>query len=314
MEGVMLSARHLEVLSCVTLLFPALLHSQTPSGAITGRVTDTRAKAVAGASVQLAGTPLGTRTREDGSFRIDNVPAGSYGLRVRLLGFAPESTSVTVTGGAAAAASVRLRPLAVSLQSVLVVAHRLGETKTAALDRQKEADNLVTVLSGDEIRGLPNYNAAEAAGRMPDVSLERDEGEGKFVQIRGTEPRLSNVTIDGVHVPGTEKGARIVKLDDVPSDILGAIELSKTLSADQDADAIGGSVNLVTKSPEGAPRAYPALHNGRTSLLSHDVTQGSMTYGGRFGADQRLGFLLGARLDRNNRFSNDFEPALRGHR
>jgi TonB-dependent receptor len=297
----------------VSLLLLTLISVQAPaqaqSGAIAGRVTDSTAKAVAGASVQLAGTPFGTRTREDGSFRLANILPGTYHVRVRLLGFAPDSLRVTVGAGQTAEASLQLRALAVTLQSVLAVAHRGGETKMAALDRQKEADNLVTVLSGDEIRALPNGNAAEAAGRMPDVSLERDEGEGKFVQIRGTEPRLSNVTVDGVHVPGTEQGDRIVKLDDVPSDVLSAIEVSKTLTADMDADAIGGSVNLVTKTPEGRPQGYVAAQYGRMSLLSRDVSQGSLTYGGRFGPDAKLGFLVGGSLDRNNRGINDVEPS-----
>jgi len=288
-------------------LIPVQARAQV--GAIAGRVTDSTDKAVAGASVLLAGTPFGTRTREDGSFRLTNILPGNYRLRVRLLGFAPDSLPVTVAAGETAPANLQLRALAVTLQSVLAVAHRGGETKMAALDRQKEADNLVTVLSGDEIRALPNGNAAEAAGRMPDVSLERDEGEGKFVQIRGTEPRLSNVTVDGVHVPGTEKGDRIVKLDDVPSDVLSAIEVSKTLTADMDADAIGGSVNLVTKTPEGRPQGYVAAQYGRMSLLSRDVGQGSLTYGGRFGPDAKLGFLLGGSLDRNNRGINDVEPS-----
>ena len=302
-------ARQLTILAALTLLLPALTRAQTPNGAITGRVTDTTARAVVGASVQLGGTPLATRTREDGSFRIDNVPAGTYPVRVRLLGFAPDSLRVTVAAGQTAQATLQLRALAVMLESVLRVAHRGGETKAAALDRQNEADNLVTVLSGDEIRGLPNYNAAEAAGRMPDVSLERDEGEGKFVQVRGTEPRLSNVTVDGVHVPGTEQGNRIVKLDDVPSDILSAIEVSKTLTADMDADAIGGSVNLVTKTPEGRPQGYVAAQYGHISLLSHDLGQGGLTYGGRFGPDSKLGLLFGGSIDRTNRVINDVEPA-----
>jgi len=259
--------------------------------------------------VQLLGSGYSTRTRDDGSFRFDNVAPGLYRLRVARLGYAPDSANISVTPGAGAEANLQLHPLAIGLHSVLVVAHRLGETKAAALDRQQSADNLLTVLSGDEIRALPNGNAAEAAGRMPDVSVERDEGEGKFVQIRGTEPRLANVTVDGVHVPGTEQGNRVVKLDDVPSDILGAIEVAKTLTADMDADAIGGSVNLVTKSPEGRPRGYTALQYGRTSLLSHDVTQGSLTYGGRFGADEKVGFLIGGSLDRNNRVINDVEPS-----
>jgi TonB-dependent receptor len=185
---------------------------------------------------------------------------------------------------------------------------RLAETKAAALQLQKNADNLISVLSGDEIRSLPNFNAAEAAGRIPGVSLERDEGEGKFVQVRGTEPRLSNVTIDGAHVPGTEAD-RIPKLDDVPSDLLAAIQVSKTLTADMDADAIGGSVNLATKTPEGRPRGYIAAQYGQISLLNRDTYQGSLTYGGRFGPDGKLGLLFGGSADKNNRAINDVEPA-----
>ncbi len=209
----------------LTAMVGVTLEGQTRSGSIAGRVTDTDTRAIAGASVRLVGTPLAVRTRDDGSFRIENVPSGSYTVRVAFLGFSPDTARVSVDEGRAAELQVRLRPVAIQLASVFVTSHRMGETEAAALDRQKEADNLVTVLAGDQIRGLPNYNAAEAAGRMPDVGIERDEGEGKFVQIRGTEPRLSNVTIDGVHVPGTQNGNRIPKLDDVPSDVLAAIEV-----------------------------------------------------------------------------------------
>ena len=125
----------------VPLLLLTLISVQAPaqvqSGAIAGRVTDSTAKAVAGASVQLAGTPFGTRTREDGSFRLANILPGTYHVRVRLLGFAPDSLQVTVAAAQTAEASLQLRALAVTLQSVLAVAHRGGETKMAALDRQK---------------------------------------------------------------------------------------------------------------------------------------------------------------------------------
>src|SRR4029077_18221467 len=117
------------------------------------------------------------------------------------------------------------------------------------------------------------------------------------------------VTVDGVHIPGTEQGNRIVKLDDVPSDILAAIEVSKTLTADMDADAIGGSLNLVTKVPEGRPHGYVAAQYGRMSLLSRDVTQGSLTYGGRVGPGEKLESLIGGSLERNNRGINDVEPS-----
>lgn len=278
-------------------------------GAIAGRVTDSAAAAIAGASVRLLGTSYVARTREDGSFRMENVAPGTYSVRVTQFGFASDSATLTVPSGGVVRLTMQLRPVAFALEGVMSVARRMGETPSAALDFQKEATNLVTVLPGDVIRALPNYNAAEAAGRMPDVSLERDEGEGKFVQIRGTEPRLSNVTLDGVHLPGTERGNRIVKLDDVPSDILGAIEVSKTLTADQDADAIGGSINLVTKTPEGPPRGYLAAQYGHISLLNHSLGQGGLTYGGRFGPDSKLGVLIGGSVDRTDRVINDLEPA-----
>src|SRR5712692_1564402 len=292
----------------LTVMVGVTLEGQTRSGSIAGRVTDTDTRAISGASVRLVGTPLAVRTRDDGSFRIDNVPSGSYTVRVAFLGFAPDTARVSVDEGRAAELQVRLRPVAIQLASMFVTSHRMGETEAAALDRQKEADNLVTVLAGDQILGLPNYNAAEAAGRIPGVAIERDEGEGKFVQIRGTEPRLSNVTIDGSHVPGTEQGNRIPKLDDIPSDVLAAIEVSKTLTADMDADAIGGSVNLVTKTPEGRPRGYLSGQFGHITLLNHTTEQGGLVYGGR-SEDGRLGFLLGGSLDRFNRVINDVEPA-----
>ncbi len=174
------------VVLLITLLAqPAVAQGQ--SSGIAGRVTDTVAATIPGATIRVLGTPYVVRTRDDGSFRIEHIPAGSYTVRIEGFGFAPDSLPVTVPSGGVAQVSPRLRPVTFVLERVLSVAHRMGETEAAALERQQEADNLVTVLPGDEIRGLPNYNAAEAAGRMPDVGIERDEGEGKFVQIRGTD-------------------------------------------------------------------------------------------------------------------------------
>lgn len=282
---------------------------QPSVGIIAGHVTGPSNRPLAGAIVRVETTRLGAQTATDGSYRIANVPAGTYLVQVRLLGFAPDTSSVTVEAGAEKTHDVSLRPFASQLERMTVTAQRLGESKAVALEKQQNADNIVTVLSGDEIRGLPNANATEAAARIPGVSTERDEGEGKFIQIRGTEPRLSNVTVDGAHLPGTQFGERIPKLDAVPSDILAAIEVSKTLTADMDADAIGGSVNLVTKTPEGAPKGYVSAQGGQTTLLSHRQWQAGVSYGGRFGDRNQLGFLLGTSLDHNDRVISDVEPA-----
>lgn len=294
-------------LLCITSPLSKLT-AQSPTGSITGHVAGTHGQAEPGATVMLVGTHVGVFVDSLGRYALRRLAAGRYVLRITKLGYVPDTATVIVVAGGAAQHDARLGPVAEVLGGVVVTAQHLGESRAAALERRANAPNLLNVLSGDDIRSLPSLNAAEAAGRIPGVSTERDEGEGKFVQIRGTEPRLSNVTVDGAHIPGTERGARIPKLDAVPSDVLGAIEVSKTLTAEMDADAIGGSVNLVTKTPDGPPHGYVSGQFGQMTLKSYDQYQGGFAYGGRVGPDQKFGFLLGGSADRNNRGINDVEP------
>jgi TonB-dependent receptor len=283
---------------------------QQSEGSVHGHLADSTHASVAGASVRVIGSRAVAQSDANGDFTLAHVTAGQHTVIVRRPGYAPDSVGIDVRPGEQSVVDVTLRRVAQSLESMIISASpRLNASTEQAIDRRRNADNILTVLSGDVIRALPNANAAEAAARIPGISTERDEGEGKFVQIRGTEPRLSNVTLNGVHIPGTLSGSRMAKLDDVPTDILSAIEVSKTLTADQDADAIGGSVNLVTKTPEGAPRGYFAGQFGQATLLSRQQSQGSAMWGGRFGDDRKLGFLAGGTYDHNNRAINDVELA-----
>jgi TonB-dependent receptor len=286
----------------------SFLGAQSSDGVLRGRVIDAAGAGISGATIHLNGTTLGASTDAFGTYIVRRIPAASYTVVVRRAAFAADSFPIELRGRDTVAHDVTLKPSTQELERVVVTASpRLNETIEQALAKQRSVDNIVSMMSGDVIRALPNANAAEAAARIPGVSTERDEGEGKFVQIRGTEPRLSNVTVNGVHIPGTQGGSRITKLDDVPTDILGAIEVTKTLTADQDADAIGGSVNLVTKVPEGAPRGYIAGQLGQSTLESRGQSQGSAMWGGRLGQSRKLGILLGGTWDHNSRGINDIE-------
>jgi TonB-dependent receptor len=160
------------------------------------------------------------------------------------------------------------------------------------------------------ITSLPNANIADALGRLPSVTLERDEGEGKYVQIRGTEPRLSNVTIDGVNVPSPESGVRQIKLDTVASDLVESVEVNKTLQANQDGDGIGGSVNLKTKTAGDLPTLTLYGLGGYTPIIGgRGVDQFGGTVGQRFGPNKKLGILFGGTYDWNGRGINDIEPS-----
>jgi TonB-dependent receptor len=160
------------------------------------------------------------------------------------------------------------------------------------------------------ITSLPNANIADALGRMSSVTIERDEGEGKYVQIRGTEPRLSNTMIDGVTVPSPESGVRQVKLDTIASDLVESVEINKTLQANIDADGIGGSVNLVTKTAGESPTIQLYGIGGYTPIVNgRHVDQFGGTVGKRFGGSKKWGVLVGGTYDFNARGINDIEPS-----
>jgi TonB-dependent receptor len=293
-------------MSLALCLAPARAQGQT--GTISGRVTDSAGHPIP-ASITIAGRTQGAYATSDGAYTINDVSSGNLRLIVHYIGFRTDTVPVTVTAGQVAIARITMREQPNTLNTVEVVSPRLGETKAAALDQQKNADNIINVMPADEIRSLPNYNVAEALARMPGVTSERDEGEGKYVEIRGTPPSFNNVMIDGANVPGTlATDQRTVKLDDVPADLVGSIEVMKTLTADQPAKAIGGTVNLVTKTPDGPPRGYAFANLGYQTLQSTVQGQANLTYGGRVGEDQKFGFLFSGTYDRTNRTISDVEP------
>jgi TonB-dependent receptor len=289
-----------------TIVLLGLASALAQVGGIAGTVKDSSGAVLPGARVQVEQGPSAVSDAQ-GQFLIGNVPAGSHKLSVSYVGFAAFDASVAVSAGQVA----RLDPvLTVGSQilSVTVTGDReRGEVE--AINIERTADNIVQVLPAQVITSLPNTNIADAVGRLPSVSLERDEGEGKYVQIRGTEPRLSNVTVDGVNLPSPEGNVRNIKLDIIPSSLVDRIEVNKTLSANQDADAIGGSVNLVTKTPGEKPTLDVEGQGGFTNIIGGRWLDAfNATYGQRFGDRKQWGFLLGTSYDWNGRGINDLEP------
>jgi TonB-dependent receptor len=281
--------------------------AQTSKGTVSGRVVDSAGAVLPGARVELQPRGASAVTSGQGEFSITDVPAGQYSVTVQYVGFGTYSGAVTVVAGQAARLDILLEVEVHNEVITVSGARERGEVE--AINREETADNIVQVLPADVITSLPNTNIADAVGRLPSVSLERDEGEGKYIQIRGTEPRLSNVTVDGIHLPSPES-VRNVKLDVIPADMVDSVEVSKTLSANQDADAIGGSVNLVTKTPTDRPY-LTVLGMGGYNPITQGRYQDQFdgTFGQRFGQEKRFGVLFGGSYDYNQRGINDVEPA-----
>jgi TonB-dependent receptor len=290
----------------IFLLLGFSSYGQERKGAISGHVTDVNHDALVGARVEVQPSGFAVTTDAQGGFTISDLLPGKYTLAVTYVGFKPFSKEVTV-GAGTTNADAMLDIESVNEQVIVPGERERGEVE--AINREMNADNIVQVLPAEVITSLPNTNIADAVGRLPSVSLERDEGEGKYVQVRGTEPRLTNLTLDGVHVPSPES-VRQVKLDAIPADLVDSVEINKTLSPSQEGDAIGGSVNLVTKRAGERPFMSVQTMGGYTPVgLGGRLNEVDGTIGKRFGREKRLGLLVGGSYDYNQRGTDDIEPS-----
>jgi TonB-dependent receptor len=291
----------------VSSCFAVGAKAQTKSGTIAGMVADTGSAVLPGARIVVApGNATGVSDAQ-GAFTITAVNPGSYNVTISYLGFLSKTMPVIVTPRQTSRISVVLDVASTSDQVVVTADRAHGEAE--AINMERTSENILNVLPSDVITSLPNANIADAVGRLPGVTLERDEGEGKYVQIRGTEPRLSNLTIDGVNVPSPEGAVRQVKLDTIPADLVDSVQIYKTLQANQDADAIGGSVNITTKTAGDKPTISLYGAGGFTPIANTvPIAEFAGTVGKRFGANKRLGVMLSGTYDYNGRGIDDLEP------
>ncbi|WP_446830888.1 TonB-dependent receptor [Candidatus Foliamicus sp.] len=228
------------VASLSFFLLPAAALAQ---GVLEGRVSDQSGEVYfEGAIVSLPELGVESATDSAGRFRIRNVPAGDYRLEVSYVGAAPVFLAVSVRDGLTEQVNARIGSEVGVMENIIVVGQAAGAY--GAINRMRSADNLVSVVTSDAIGQFPDENVSEALQRINGVFIERDQGEGRFVGVRGIDPQLNVASINGLNVPAPESDRRNVALDVIPSDLVESLEVTKTLTPDQDADAIGGTINI----------------------------------------------------------------------
>jgi TonB-dependent receptor len=221
--------------------------AQSESGSLDGKITDaTKGMPLTGAIVTIEGSGLEVSTDRAGEFYFSGVPAGDRQVRVSYLGFAPQSFAVTIVAGQRAHLDAKLGEDVVQLETLHVEGQRVGQAR--ALNQERAADSLKNIVAADAMGRFPDQNAAEALARISGITLERDQGEGRFVLVRGIDPNLNMTTLNGVVVPSSEGNERTINLDVIPSDSLASIEVSKSNTPDMEGGAIGGTVDLRTQS------------------------------------------------------------------
>lgn len=160
----------------------------------------------------------------------------TYRSGIRHAGFRISLLALAVSAGSAWAEE----PLVLEHVEVIGQAASIDE----ALKEQRNSDSVKSVVHADGIGQLPDDNAAEALQRIPGLSVERDQGEGRFVSVRGIAPDLNTVTINGTLVPSPESGRRAVALDVLPSELVQSLSVVKTLTPDMDANSLGGTIEV----------------------------------------------------------------------
>jgi TonB-dependent receptor len=193
-----------------------------------------------------------------------------------------------------------------AVDTVLVTGQRASIRK--AILMQEGADNIVSAVSADDIGALPDMNASEAAARLPGISVQRDQGEGRYVTVRGLGPDLNAVTINGALVPAPENGRRGVSLDVLPTGMVRSLEVTKTLTPDMDANSLGGTVDVKTISAfdSKTPVLNVNLADGYNTLAKAHSPQGGVLWADRF-MQGTVGVAIGASMDRRKLASDDVE-------
>lgn len=202
---------------------------------------------------------------------------------------APMSLSALALAASAAAQTPAASP---PVQTIVITGQAVSTDR--ALRDQQAADNVVSVVRADGIGRLPDKNPAEALQRLPGVTIERDQGEGRYVRIRGIGPDLNAVTLNGALVPAPENGRRAVALDVLPSSLVRSLVVTKTLTPDMDANSLGGTVDVQTISAFDQAGRFVSAELGvsRETNTGRSSPSGSLVWSELF-AGGKLGVAIG---------------------
>jgi TonB-dependent receptor len=260
-----------------------LFSTAATASTITGTVFDsTGAKALIGAEVRIPALNRTTVADAGGVFRFADVPAGTWEVVARTAGTAAAAQSVTVVEDGTARLSFALAPEGENA-TILVVGQQAS--LLSALQRQRSSDIVASVLTRDSIGQFPDQNVAEAVRRVPGTNVLNDQGEGRFIAIRGLAPDLNAASVNGVRLPAPESDIRAVALDVVPVDLVDSITVEKSLTPDRDADAIGGTIDIRT--PSAFDRGKPYLtvigEAGYATLRDAVSPRAAVDFGKTFG-------------------------------
>jgi TonB-dependent receptor len=273
-------------------------------GNIQGIINDELGLLVPYASISVEGTNKGAISDSEGKFLILDVPSGEQTLRIEYLGYKDQVIEVTVVANETIELKILLESETQELEGVILTGFAGGQAK--ALNTQKNKTNITNIVSADQVGKFPDANVGDAMKRIPGITMQVDQGEARNIIVRGLAPQLNSVTLNGSRIPSAEGDNRNIQMDLIPADMIQAIEVNKAVTPDMDGDALGASINLVTRTaPEGF-RLSATLGTGISFITEEPNYIGSLVLGDR-SKNGKFGWMVSASIYDNNFGSDNIE-------
>ena len=273
-------------------------------GTIRGRIIDASKQTLPGASIYIENLRTGVTSDVNGYYTFSNLNPGTYTIKISYVGYSPVEMKITIPAGKTLEKDVVLNE-GLELQEV-VVGGGAFQGQRRAINSQKNSLGITNVVSADQVGKFPDSNIGDALKRISGINVQYDQGEARFGQVRGTSADLSSVTINGNRIPSAEGDTRNVQLDLIPADMIQTIEVNKVVTPDMDGDAIGGSINLVTKNSPYKRTITATAGSGYNWISEKAQLNLGFTYGDRFFND-KLGIMLSASYQNAPSGSDDVE-------
>ncbi|MFB9842247.1 TonB-dependent receptor [Mucilaginibacter ginsenosidivorans] len=253
--------------SLICLLSVSFSFASTISGYIFDK--DSKEQLV-GASILLSPRGIKTASMLNGKYQLNNIPAGTYHLKVSYIGYKTIDTTLTLKADENVKLNFYMTSSYASLSTVTISARGNRESDAYAKRAEQRANNLTNIVSANSIAISPDITVANVMARVSGVSVQRgNTGDGQYAIIRGMDPRYSTTLINGIKIPSPDNKQRYVPLDIFPADLIERIEVSKSLTPDMEGDASGGVINLVMKTAPDELRLEGNAAIGYSQIFSN---------------------------------------------
>ncbi|WP_239710186.1 TonB-dependent receptor [Tenacibaculum piscium] len=280
---------------------------------VSGIVTDGNFP-LPGASVSVAETTKGVYTDFDGNFVINKIKNGTIKLEISYIGFQTKIVDVSIIGSASKNIGVvALLPSSNALEEVVINGGARRNSEAKALSIQKRSMSIMNVIASDGIGKLPDRNAAETVQRIQGLSIERDQGEGRFVSVRGLPPFWTSTTINGNRLPTAEEEttSRATAFDFFPSELISYVQAAKAYTPDMESDGIGGGVNFITQTAPAKKLLNVNIGGGFNEKSGEPIYNASLTIGNK-SKDGKFGYIVNGSYWNRSWGTDNFEARRKG--